>query len=84
MSKILTEEFFRRDGLEVAPELVGKILARRLDDGSVLRERIAETELYRGAEDKAATPQRAGLRGRSCSTAGAALSMSTSATVCTG
>ena len=52
MSKILTEEFFRRDGLEVAPELVGKILARRLDDGSVLRERIAETELYRGAEDK--------------------------------
>lgn len=51
--KILTEDFFSRDALEVAPDLVGKIIARRLDDGTVLRERITETEAYRGAEDKA-------------------------------
>lgn len=49
----LTEEFFRRDVLDVAPGLVGKILVRRLPDGRELRERIAETEAYRGEEDKA-------------------------------
>ena len=53
MNKILTEDFFNRDVLEVAPELVGKIIVRRLDDGTVLRERISETEAYRGLEDKA-------------------------------
>ena len=51
--KVLGEDFFRRDVLEVAPELVGKIAARRLPDGTVLRERISETEAYRGEEDKA-------------------------------
>lgn len=53
MIKKLTENFFRRDCLEVAPELVGKILVRQLPDGTVLKERIAETEAYRGEEDKA-------------------------------
>ena len=48
----LSEEFFQRDVLEIAPELVGKILVRRLDDGTELRERITETEAYRGEEDK--------------------------------
>ncbi len=47
----LNEEFFNRDALEVAPDLVGKIIARKLDDGTILRERIAETEVYRGEED---------------------------------
>ncbi|MBR5513014.1 MAG: DNA-3-methyladenine glycosylase [Ruminococcus sp.] len=47
----LNEDFFNRDAHEVAPELVGKIIARKLDDGTVLRERIAETEVYRGEED---------------------------------
>lgn len=42
-----------RDCLEVAPELVGKILVRRLPDGTLISERIAETEAYRGEEDKA-------------------------------
>lgn len=51
MANILTEDFFHRDALEVAPELVGKIIARRLDDGTIIRERIAETEVYRGEED---------------------------------
>ncbi len=53
MVKKLTKDFFGRDCLEVAPELIGKILVRRLPDGELLRERIAETEAYRGEEDKA-------------------------------
>lgn len=51
--KRLDEAFFHRDCLEVAPDLVGKILVRRLPDGTILRERIAETEAYRGTEDLA-------------------------------
>lgn len=47
----LGEAFFHRDCLEVAPDLVGKVLVHRLPDGTILRERIAETEAYRGAED---------------------------------
>lgn len=53
MGMKLTEEFFNRDALEVAPELVGKILVRRLEDGTLIRERIAETEAYGGEDDKA-------------------------------
>lgn len=49
----LTEPFFHRDCLEVAPDLVGKVLVHRLPDGTELRERIAETEAYRGTEDLA-------------------------------
>ena len=49
----LTESFYHRDCLEVAPDLVGKLLMRRLPDGTILRERIAETEAYRGQEDLA-------------------------------
>lgn len=51
MADILTPDFFHRDALEVAPELVGKILIRTFDDGTEIRERIAETEVYRGEED---------------------------------
>ena len=67
----LTADFFRRDVLEVAPDLVGKIIVRRLDDGTELRERIAETEAYRGEEDKGChaskgrTPRTEVLYGRS-------------------
>ena len=49
----LNEEFFQRDVLEVAPELVGKSLCRALPDGTVHRLVITETESYRGAEDGA-------------------------------
>ncbi len=51
--KRLDAAFFHRDCLEVAPDLVGKVLVRRLPDGTELRERIAETEAYRGTEDLA-------------------------------
>lgn len=49
----LEEAFYRQDVLHVAPQLVGKLICRRLEDGSVLRGRIMEAEAYRGAEDLA-------------------------------
>lgn len=49
----LEEAFFHRDCLEVAPDLIGKVIVRQLPDGTQLRERIAETEAYRGTEDLA-------------------------------
>lgn len=53
MNTILDDDFFHRDALEVAPELIGKIFVRTLADGTILRERITEVEVYRGEEDKA-------------------------------
>lgn len=53
MNKKLDKDFFHRDALVVAPELVGKILVHRLPDGTELRERISETEAYCGEEDRA-------------------------------
>lgn len=49
----LDENFYHRDCLEVAPDLVGKILVHKLSDGTEKRIRITETEAYRGTEDKA-------------------------------
>lgn len=48
----LGEEFFARDCLELAPELVGKILFHRVGD-ELLSLRVTETEAYRGCEDTA-------------------------------
>ena len=55
MSKFdkLNGDVFQRDCLELAPELVGKIIVRTLPDGNELRLRITETEAYRGMEDTA-------------------------------
>lgn len=53
MSSPFKIDFFRRDCLEVAPELVGKLLVRTLDDGTSLRLRVTETEAYRGEADTA-------------------------------
>ena len=49
----LGEEFYSRDSLEVARDCVGKLLCRRLPDGSVMRLRISEAEAYRGEWDSA-------------------------------
>jgi DNA-3-methyladenine glycosylase len=49
----LTADFFRRDVLDVAPELLGKLLVRRFADGRQMSGRITEVEAYRGAEDLA-------------------------------
>ncbi len=48
----LTSEFFHRDCLDAAPDLVGKVIVRTLNDGTEIRLRITETEAYRGEEDK--------------------------------
>ena len=48
----LERDFFSRDVLEVAPDLVGKLVAHRVGD-EILRLRISETEAYRGEEDTA-------------------------------
>lgn len=53
MNKRLDYDFFHRDRLIVARELAGKIIARKLPDGEIIRLRIAETEAYGGEEDKA-------------------------------
>ncbi len=50
---ILENDFFHKDCLDLAPDLIGKILVRRLDNGEEIRIRITETEAYRGTEDKA-------------------------------
>ncbi|MDR0233060.1 MAG: DNA-3-methyladenine glycosylase [Dysgonamonadaceae bacterium] len=50
---ILSTEFFQQDVLQLAPALLGKILVRKFDDGTIERFRITETEAYRGEEDKA-------------------------------
>lgn len=52
MAKRLGADFFHRDCLEVAPELVGKVLVSNID-GTERRLRITETEAYRGEEDTA-------------------------------
>jgi len=49
----LTRDFFTRDVLEVAPELIGKTMVVRLPDGETGRFMITEVEAYRGPEDKA-------------------------------
>lgn len=46
-------DFFHRDALEVAPDLVGKLILRTFEDGTQTALRINETEAYRGTEDTA-------------------------------
>lgn len=53
MNKRLDYDFFHREKLIVARELAGKIVARRLPSGEIIRVRITETEAYGGEEDKA-------------------------------
>jgi DNA-3-methyladenine glycosylase len=49
----LGQDFFCRDVLEVAPDLLGKVLVRRFDNGQLFKSQITEVEAYRGEEDKA-------------------------------
>jgi len=51
--KRLERCFFIRDVLEVAPELLSKVLVIRSEDRMIRRFAISETEAYRGSEDKA-------------------------------
>ncbi|MBQ2698168.1 MAG: DNA-3-methyladenine glycosylase [Clostridia bacterium] len=57
----LTADFFARDVLEVAPDLVGKLLIRTLPEGELCF-RISETEAYRGEQDTACHAHRGKTR----------------------
>ncbi|PIR27347.1 3-methyladenine DNA glycosylase [Candidatus Berkelbacteria bacterium CG11_big_fil_rev_8_21_14_0_20_42_15] len=48
----LKREFFERDTLEVARDLLGKIIVREIGE-RIIKARIIETEAYCGVEDKA-------------------------------
>ncbi|MFH0761590.1 MAG: DNA-3-methyladenine glycosylase [Bacteroidota bacterium] len=50
---ILPTEFYTRDVLDIAPDILGKILVRTLPDGTEIRLPLTEIEIYRGMEDKA-------------------------------
>lgn len=50
---LLEKSFYIRDSLDVAKDLIGKVLVRE-EDGLVGKFKIVETEAYRGVEDKGA------------------------------
>lgn len=50
---VLNQQFFKRDVLVVAPELIGKNIVRKFDNGKTKKFIITETEAYRGEEDLA-------------------------------
>ena len=49
----LSREFYNGDTVEIARALLGKVLVRRLENGTLLAGRITETEAYVGRCDKA-------------------------------
>jgi len=52
-SEKLNIDFYCQDAVTVAEKLLGKILVRKFDDGTIVHYRITETEAYLGEEDKA-------------------------------
>jgi len=52
-SQILDADFFGRDTVEVARDLLGCVLCRRVTPRRVIRVRITEAEAYDGFEDRA-------------------------------
>jgi DNA-3-methyladenine glycosylase len=53
MGNRLSSNFFQREVLKVAPELIGKTLVRQFNDNTIHRYTITETEAYRGGDDRA-------------------------------
>jgi DNA-3-methyladenine glycosylase len=52
-SDLLSVVFFRRDVLDVAPDLLGKTLVRKFTDETIGRFTITDVEAYRGTDDLA-------------------------------
>ena len=50
---VLDRAYYSRRSVELAPDMLGKFLCRRFEDGTVRRYRITETETYFGEEDTA-------------------------------
>jgi len=53
MKRRLEKEFFMRKTTDVAKDVLGKFLMRRLENGKILEGKIVETEAYIGPEDRA-------------------------------
>ncbi|XP_077069619.1 DNA-3-methyladenine glycosylase [Siphateles boraxobius] len=49
----LSDSFFHQSCVDLAKAFLGKVLVRKLTDGTELRARVVETEAYLGGEDKA-------------------------------
>ncbi|MDR2887247.1 MAG: DNA-3-methyladenine glycosylase [Bacteroidales bacterium] len=49
----ICRSFYTRDVLEVAPDLLGKDIVLRLDNGTFIRHQVTDVEAYSGSEDKA-------------------------------
>ena len=49
---ILDKTYFEQSAVTLAPDLIGKILCRKTEDG-IIKSRITETECYFGEEDTA-------------------------------
>lgn len=52
-AEVLGIGYYSGDALDLAPDMIGKLLCRRFPDGTVRRYRVTETEAYRGEEDTA-------------------------------
>lgn len=50
---ILSQEYFTQPATLLAPDLLGKLLCRRGENGNVIKARINETECYFGEKDTA-------------------------------
>ena len=50
---VLGADYYAGDALDLAPDMLGKVLCRRSDGGAVRRYRITETEAYYGEGDTA-------------------------------
>lgn len=53
LSKKLTKQFYQIDAVKLAPKLLGKLIARKLESGFLVG-KIVEVEAYRGKDDEAA------------------------------
>lgn len=53
MAAVLDKAFFERPTLDVARDLIGQQLCRRLNSNTTVRARICETEAYDGFDDRA-------------------------------
>lgn len=53
MERLLPESFFERPTLDVAYDLLGKVLCRKLDENVQIRSIILEVEAYDGPDDRA-------------------------------